>query len=48
VPVEEKSLNEAAVAVLFSVDNYSPNITDAEKAILKTFFEQLKFDTGNP
>jgi carbonic anhydrase len=34
--------------VFFSVSNYSPNITDAERSILNTFFQQLRFETENP
>jgi len=48
VPDEEKSLNEAAVAILFSVNDYSANITENERKIINDFFEQLKLETENP
>ena len=48
VPSEEKTLNEAAVAIMFSVNNHSPNITEHEQATLDKFFAQLRFETENP
>lgn len=43
-----EKLPDAAISIMFSVDNYNAKVSDADIAIIDNFFDTMQFQTPTP